>query len=326
MNPAVLDKALKEVNFPTNPNVLVDASHADDAGILKIDQDTALVQTTDFFTPVVDDPYLFGQIAAANALSDIYAMGAEPLCALNIMCFPDAVLDTDAFREIVQGGADKAKEADIVILGGHSVSDKELKYGLAVTGRIHPDKIKLNHSIKSGDHLILTKSIGTGILTTALKNDILTEEDISDVIKSMVTLNKYPAQLLSTFPVSACTDITGYGLLGHLWEMLRGSNLSIRLQVGNISYFDKAVPFARDTAQIPGGTLANERFVHSHIDMGNVELWYQNLLFDPQTSGGLLISIPAEYSEAFVDKLQDYPLPVSIIGEVVEGENKIFLE
>jgi len=326
LNPAVLDKALKEVNFPTNPNVLVDASYADDAGILKIDQDMALVQTTDFFTPVVDDPYLFGQIAAANALSDIYAMGAEPLCALNIMCFPDAVLDTDAFRDIVQGGADKAKEAGIVILGGHSVSDKELKYGLAVTGRIHPEKIKLNHNIKSGDHLILTKSIGTGILTTALKNDVLTEEDISDVITSMVTLNKYPAQLFSTFPVSACTDITGYGLLGHLWEMLRGSNLSIRLQVGNISYFDKAIPFARDITQIPGGTLANERFVHNHIDMGNVELWYQNLLFDPQTSGGLLISIPAEYSEAFVDKLQDYPLPVSIIGKVVEGENKIFLE
>jgi selenide,water dikinase len=322
----LLDKALKSVEFPTNPDVLVDASHADDAGIIQLDKDFALVQTTDFFTPVVDDPYMFGQIAAANALSDIYAMGAEPISALNIMCFPDETLEPEAFRLIVQGGADKAKEAGIVILGGHSVSDKELKYGMAVTGKIHPQQIKLNHNLKSGDVLILTKPIGTGILTTALKNDIVSENDITPVIESMVTLNEQPAKLLHKYPVSACTDVSGYGLLGHLWEMLTGLELGIRLRVEKINFFEKAIPFAKEMTQIPGGTHANERFNHDHVDMGNLDLWYQNLLFDPQTSGGLLISIPSNLADDLINDLEDYPLPVSIIGEVVEEENKIFLE
>jgi selenide,water dikinase len=322
----LLDKALKSVKFPTNPDVLVDASHADDAGIIQLDNDFALVQTTDFFTPVVDDPYMYGQIAAANALSDIYAMGAEPICALNIMCFPDEALEPEAFRSIVQGGADKAKEAGIVVLGGHSVSDKELKYGMAVTGKIHPQHIKLNHSLNSGDVLIITKPIGTGILTTALKNDILSENDISPAIESMVTLNERPAKLLHKYPVSACTDVTGYGLLGHLWEMLDGLELGVRLEIKKINFLNKAIPFAKEMTQIPGGTHANERFIHDHVDMGNIDLWYQNLLYDPQTSGGLLISIPSDNADDFINDLKDYPLPVSIIGEVVEGENKIFLE
>jgi len=326
LNPALLDKALKSVKFPTNPDVLVDSSHSDDAGIIRFGKDIALVQTTDFFTPVVDDPYIFGQIAAANALSDIYAMGAKPISALNIMCFPDEVLDSEAFRLIVQGGADKANEAGIVILGGHSVSDKELKYGLAVTGEINPDNIKLNHNIKSGDLLVLTKPIGTGILTTALKNDVLTEEEISKAVQSMVTLNEKPSQLLHKYPVSACTDITGYGLLGHLWEMIEGSEFGVILKINDIPFFDQALPFAREMSHIPGGTLANQRFIDKHYDLGSVEIWYQNMLFDPQTSGGLLISIPSEFADDFINDLHDYSLPVSIIGEVVKGENKIFLD
>ena len=325
MNPALLDKALKTIHFPTNSSVLVDASHADDAGIIQIDKDFALVQTTDFFTPIVDDPYLFGQIAAANALSDIYAMGAEPICALNIMCFPDAVLDSEAFTLILQGGADKAREAGIVILGGHSVSDKELKYGLAVSGKIHPKNIKLNQNLKSGDALILTKPIGTGILTTALKNGILDEDDIAPAVESMLTLNLIPSNLLHKYPVSACTDVTGYGLLGHLWEMLQGSDTGASISVKDISFFDKAIPFAREGMHIPGGTLANERFIHNHLEMGNIEAWYQNLLYDPQTSGGLLISIPSEFANNFINDMGDYSLPVSVIGEVHERENKIFL-
>jgi selenide,water dikinase len=326
LNPALLDKSLKSIDFPTNSNVLVDASHADDAGIILIGDDLALVQTTDFFTPVVDDPYLFGQIAAANALSDIYAMGAEPISALNIMCFPDNVLDSEVFRLIVQGGADKAKEAGIVILGGHSVSDKELKYGLAVTGTIKPDMIKLNHNLRSGDSLILTKPIGTGILTTALKNDVLSEDDISLAIQSMLSLNEKPSKILHKYPVSACTDVTGYGLLGHLWEMLEGSKFGVKVIVDKVPFFKKAIPFAKQVTQIPGGTLSNEQFINDHLDMGKVDLWYKNLLFDPQTSGGLLISIPSDFASDFLGDLADYPHPVSIIGEVVEGENKIFLE
>jgi len=321
----LLDEALKSINFPTNNSVLVDASHADDAGIIQIDKDLALVQTTDFFTPVVDDPYTFGQIAATNALSDIYAMGAEPICALNIMCFPDGILDSEAFRLILQGGADKAGEAGIVILGGHSVSDKELKYGLAVSGKIHPKKIILNHNLKAGDRLILTKPIGTGILTTALRSGILDEKDIAPAIESMLTLNVNPATLLHKYPVSACTDVTGYGLLGHLWEMLKDSAIGATLSVDKIPVFDKAIPFAREGTQIPGGTLANERFIHEHFDMGKVEVWYQNLLFDPQTSGGLLISIPSDHANNFIKDLADYHLSVAIIGEVHDRENRIFL-
>lgn len=316
---------MRKVEFMTNSNVLVNSSHADDAGIIKFDKEVALVQTLDFFTPVVDDPYLYGQIAAANALSDIYAMGAVPISALNIMCFPDTRLEDEAFKLIVQGGADKAYEAGVVILGGHSVSDNELKYGLSVTGKIHPRNIKLNNSLKSGDVLVLTKPIGTGILTTALKNSVVTENDLLDVIQSMTTLNKRASELLQKYAISACTDITGFGLLGHLWEMLQGSGLTGRIHVSKIPFFEKAIPFAKDMTQIPGGTLANQRYLHDHVDIGSIELWYQNLLYDPQTSGGLLISISADSAENFISELDGYPLTISIIGEVIKGENKIYL-
>lgn len=325
MNPALLDKALKSVTFPISDDVLVDLSHADDAGIIRINPEFALVQTTDFFPPVVDDPYLFGQIAAANALSDIYAMGAEPISALNIMCFPDTLLDEDAFRLILQGGADKIKEAGAVILGGHSISDKELKYGLAVNGKIHPEAIKLNHNLKFGDVLILTKPIGAGILTTALKNGLFSEDDIPEVIRSMVLLNKQPAELFSHYPISACTDVTGYGLLGHLWEMLNGMKFGVKLYINNIPFFEKAIPFAQQVTQIPGGSLANYSYVEKYIDQGSVDDWYYNLLCDPQTSGGLLIGINKKHSDNFLSDLADYPLSVAIIGEVVESENKIYL-
>ena len=303
----------------------MDASHADDAGIIRIYDDMALVQTVDFFTPIVDDPYLFGQIAASNALSDIYAMGGTPLSALNIICFPDHVLDAEAFRLILQGGADKVKEAGAVVLGGHSVSDKELKFGLALNGVINPADIKINHNLKVGDRLILTKPLGTGILTTALKNGKLDEADISQAIESMLMLNREPSLYLGQFNVSACTDITGYGLLGHLWEMLNGLNCSVRLSVGKIPFFETAVPLARESQHIPGGTLANQRFTSPHVDLGTLDPWYQNLLYDPQTSGGLLISLPEKFVAAFLSALSAYPLPVAVIGEVVEGDNKIYM-
>jgi selenide,water dikinase len=322
----LLDAALKSVSFPISENVLVDSSYADDAGVIKISDDLALVQTTDFFTPIVDDPYLFGQIAAANALSDIYAMGAKPVSALNMICFPDSQLDAEAFRLIIQGGADKVEEAEAAVLGGHSVSDKELKYGLAINGTIHPDAIRLNHGLKIGDVLILTKPIGTGILTTALKNDILEESDIQNVIDSMLLLNREPALTLNTFITSACTDITGYGIIGHLWEMLNGADYGVNLYVDKIPFFDMAIPYARESNYIPGGTLANIKYNVAHVDMGKTEDWYQNLLFDPQTSGGLLISMPEGQADKYLEKLSSYPLPVTIIGEVIDSENKIFLK
>jgi selenide,water dikinase len=322
----VLDKALASVEFPSSPNALVDASTADDAGIYQISEDLALIQTTDFFPPVVDDPYLYGQIAATNALSDVYAMGGLPLCALNILCFPDGQLDNDALRLILQGGADKVKEADAVILGGHSVSDKELKYGLAVTGKIRPTSIKINHNLKIGDNLLLTKPLGTGILTTALKSGLVDEQDIQEVISSMLLLNRAPARLFDKYPISACTDVTGYGLLGHLWEMLEGLACGVNITVEKIPFFKQAVPYAQQAIQIPGGTLANQRFIQGHLMMGSIDAWYQNILFDPQTSGGLLISIPQDSTEGFITELSDYPMEIAIIGKVVDAENKIFLE
>jgi selenide,water dikinase len=316
---------LKSVVFPENENIIVDASKADDAGIYRLNDETALVHTTDFFTPIVDDPYLFGKIAATNALSDIYAMGGTPLSALNIICFPDHSLDAEAFQAILQGGADKIDEAGAVILGGHSVSDKELKYGLAVVGIIRPDLIKVNRNLEIGDQILLTKPIGTGILTTALKNDTLDENQIVDAIESMLLLNQQPARAMQKFNATACTDVTGYGLLGHLWEMMDGLNLGVKIQVDKIEFFKKAIPLARESRHIPGGTLANISYIQSHLDMGDIEPWYQNLLFDPQTSGGLLIALSEPSIEAFRDSLSNYPLDVTVIGEVVEGENKIYL-
>jgi selenide,water dikinase len=322
----VLDEVMATVEFPRSPNVLVDASTADDAGIYQISEDLALIHTTDFFPPVVDDPYLYGQIAATNALSDVYAMGGQPLSALNILCFPDGQLDNDALRLILQGGADKVKEADAVILGGHSVSDKELKYGLAVTGKIRPSSIIINHNLKIGDNLLLTKPLGAGILTTALKNGLVDEQDIQEVINSMLLLNRAPALLFDKYPISACTDVTGYGLLGHLWEMLEGLECGVRIIVEKIPFFKQAVPYAQQATQIPGGTLANQLFIQDHVMFGSIDVWYQNILFDPQTSGGLLISIPQESTEGFINDLNNYPMEIAIIGEVVDSENKIFLK
>jgi selenide,water dikinase len=225
----------------------------------------------------------------------------------------------------MQGGADKVKEAGAVVLGGHSISDRELKFGLAVNGHIHPSKIKLNNNINVGDLLILTKPIGTGILSTALKNGVLSEQDISTVVQSMLQLNDVCAAYLEQFNVTACTDISGYGLLGHLWEMMNGVNCNVTIEVEKISFFEGAVDFARKSEHIPGGTLANQRFVSPHVELGNLDPWYQNLLYDPQTSGGLLVSIPEKYAAAYLSALSGYPLPVKIIGQVSEGENKIYI-
>jgi len=326
LNPTLLDKVLSKVNFPTDSNTIVGAAGADDAGIYKISENQALVQTLDFFTPIVDDPYIFGQIAAANALSDVYAMGGKPLSALNIVCFPDSDLDEDVLIQILQGGADKIKEAEAVIMGGHTIQDKELKYGLSVTGIVHPEKIRINKNLRVGDRLILTKPIGTGILTTALKNDKITEEELQPAVDSMLYLNKSTSEAMENLNVSACTDVTGFGLLGHLWEMMHGLNVDVRIDVDEIATFDNVKEFASESMFIPGGTLANINFLERHIDLGNFPMWHLNYLCDPQTSGGLLIAISNEDVEKYFEKIKSYPFAVSIIGEVFEGKNKIVLK
>ena len=318
-----MDEVLHNVHFATNENVLGNSGHSEDAGVYKLSGDLALVQTTDFFTPVVDDPYLFGQIAAVNALSDIYAMGASPVSALNIACFPDTGVDARMLGMILQGGADKVAESGAVIIGGHTIKDKELKYGLAVTGLIKPADIKPNNTIQAGDQLLLTKPLGTGILTTAIKNDYYIESDIPDAIKSMLLLNRAPAGLLNKYSARAVTDISGFGLLGHLREMLLGNQLGIELNVAQIPLFDQAIPLARAGKFIPAGTLANIKYVEPILDQGNYEIWNLNLLADPQTSGGLLIAMDRKNVVGFCRELDDYPFEICEIGEVIPGPNKI---
>jgi selenide,water dikinase len=283
------------------------------------------VQTIDFFTPIVDDPYLFGQIAAVNALSDIYAMGAKPVSALNIACFPDAVLDSGLLADILQGGADKIAESGAVVIGGHSIKDNELKYGLAVTGLVHPQQIKTNINIQQGDRLLLTKPIGTGVLTTALKYDFYSEKDIQNAILSMLTLNRDPSDLLEKYNASAVTDITGFGLLGHLWEMISGKQFGARLFINKIPFFENALPLARDAKYIPAGTLANIKYTEPFVDLANIPVWYLNLLADPQTSGGLLISIPTENVAGFQADLSGYAFEAREIGEIITDAKKIMI-
>jgi selenide,water dikinase len=319
-----LDRVLKKLEFPHNQKVIVDSSRADDAGVYLLDNNRALVQTTDFFTPIVDDPYLFGQIAAANAVSDIYAMGAQPLTALNILCFPDTKLDAQALELILKGGIDKMTEAGVAITGGHSVSDNELKYGLAVTGVIDPKDLKLNHTVEAGDQLVLTKPLGTGLLTTALKNGVLSEGDISDAISNMLLLNREASVKMYSVKVNATTDITGYGLLGHLWEMISGSGLSAQISVSSIPFYEKSLEYAQKGLYVPGGTISNTQFVGNHVEFEQVAEWYKNVLFDPQTSGGLLLSIPKKDVSTYIELIsENYPLEIKVVGELVEGQNKI---
>jgi len=301
----------------------VGTAGADDAGVYKISDNQALVQTLDFFTPIVDDPYTFGQIAAANSLSDVYAMGGTPISALNIVCFPEKDLDDEVLTQILQGGADKIKEAGAVIMGGHTIQDKELKYGLSVTGIIHPDKVRINNNLRVGDQLLLTKPIGTGILTTALKNEKISESDLQPAVDSMLQLNKKAAVAMDELDVSACTDVTGFGLLGHLWEMMQGLKVDVQLDVDQIETFDNVKEFASESMFIPGGTLANINYLEKHIELGELPLWHLNYLCDPQTSGGLLIAISKDDVDNYIENISDYPFSVNAIGEVLKGNNKI---
>lgn len=285
--------------------------------------DIALIQTVDFFTPIVDDPYMFGQIAAANSLSDVYAMGGEPKIALNIVGFPNC-LDPSILGEILAGGADKVKEAGAVLVGGHSVQDDEPKYGLCVSGFVHPKKIYKNYGCKPGDVLILTKQVGSGIINTAIKADMASAKAIKEVETAMASLNKKAKEVVDDYPVNACTDITGFGLLGHCVEMAEASEVTFELNVHDIAYFEEAEAYAK-MGLVPAGAYKNRGYSEMKVEMSKVEEHFIDLLYDPQTSGGLLLSVEPQYVEAVMEAFEKKHLDtkVSIIGTVTEKSDKL---
>ncbi len=271
----------------------------------------------DFFTPIVDDPYWFGQIAAANALSDVYAMGGVPKTAMNLVAFPIKDMDISVLRQIIQGGLDKMKEAGVVLVGGHSVEDKELKYGLSVTGFIHPDRILTKKNLKTGDRLILTKPLGTGIINTAIKGGLASKEITDTVTRLMATLNRDAAEIMKDYPVHACTDITGFGLLGHIAEMIIDTGFSIKLTSKTIPIIPETLEYA-GMGLVPAGTYNNREFRECMVDFApSVDRLVQDVLFDPQTSGGLLICVDRENADELLEKLKEKGMDsAAIIGDV----------
>lgn len=304
-------------------NLIVGIETSDDAAIYKVTDDIAMIQTVDFFTPIVDDPYMFGQIAAANSLSDVYAMGGEPKVALNIVGFPNC-LDPAILGEILAGGADKVKEAGAVLVGGHSVQDDEPKYGLCVSGFVHPDKIFKNYGCKPGDILILTKQIGSGVVNTAIKAQMASEASIKEAVTVMSSLNKKAKEVVENYPVTACTDITGFGLLGHCVEMASASEVTFELKVEEIAYMEDAISYAK-MGLVPGGAYKNREHSGKLVDTSRVAEHYVDLLYDPQTSGGLLISIAPSNVEQLLEDFakKNMDTKVSIIGKVVEKGDKL---
>jgi len=287
LSPKILDQALSRMPRQSNENVLVGFDTADDAGIYRLTPDIALVQTVDFFSPIVDDPFTFGAIAAANAVSDVYAMGGKALTALSILAWP-AAEDVDVLEQILKGGAAKLQEADCVILGGHSVNDSEIKFGYAITGLVHPDRYKPNAGAKAGDILLFTKKLGTGVISSALKRGIAQEKHVQGAIDSMLTLNRATAEAMTEFDVHGVTDVSGFGLLGHAREMALASKVTLEIDVTKLQFLDGAPEYARAGA-LSGGLRNNRDFVASCVE-GTSEV--DDLLYDPQTSGGLLISLP----------------------------------
>jgi selenide,water dikinase len=314
------------LEIPSDPNLIVGLEGFEDAGVYRLTDDLAIIQTVDYFTPIVDDPYDFGQIAVANALSDVYAMGGKPITAMNIVCFPSKTMDISILREILRGGIDKLKEAEVTLVGGHSVDDPELKYGLSVTGVIHPNKVVLNSGAKPGDKLILTKPLGTGIINTAIKANMADENTIATVSEQMTTLNRKTSEIMQETGVNACTDVTGFGLLGHACEMIQNNDIGLEIHHSSVPILAEAPGFAQ-MGLIPGGAYRNKDFRASMVEFATgIPDWIPDVLFDPQTSGGLLISVPPEKVETLLVRLRDSGhSQVSIIGQVTDQTGKILV-
>ena len=322
----VLAQLLEGIRVHEDPNLLVGFDKSDDASVYKVSDDLALVQTVDFFPPTADDPYLFGQIAATNALSEVYAMGGEPKLCLNIMAIPES-MPKEAVHQLLRGGYDKVYEAGALITGGHSILDDEPKYGLAVTGFVHPDRVLTNAGARPGDVLLLTKPLGIGVLTTAAKADMASQEAIALAERLMTTLNKSARDAMVNYRVHACTDVTGFGLLGHACEMAQGSGVELELHVGDIDLIPEAVELAR-MGILPAGMYRNRAFAEGEVDAGNTELCRQDLLYDPQTAGGLLMAVDPADAEALLAELRRCVPSAQRIGSVGEyrGGKRIFLK
>lgn len=299
--------------------------HAEDAGVYRLREDLAIIQTVDFFTPIVDDPYTFGRIAVTNALSDIYAMGGRPVTAMNIVCFPIRTMDVKILREILRGGLDQMREAGVLLIGGHSVEDNEPKYGLSVTGVIHPEKILFNNGARSGDRLILTKPLGTGIVSTALKGGLADAALVDRSVVCMTTLNRKAAELMTeTAEIHACTDVTGFGFLGHALEMAEGSGIGMRIRAAAVPYFPGIRPFVEEGV-IPGGLIRNRKFREKQLAVGpDCPDWLIDIFFDPQTAGGLLIALPPDAADELLRKMHEAGIAeAAIVGEVTPAPKGI---
>ncbi len=287
-----------------NPDLLVGTETCDDAGVYRLSPDLAIVNTVDFFTPIVDDPYTFGRIAATNSLSDVYAMGGEPKTAMNIVCFPKGKLDMQILADILRGGAEKVKESGAVIVGGHSIIDEEIKYGMAVTGVIHPDHIYRNVGVQEGDVLVLTKPLGTGIISTALKKGKASRESIQEAVDSMTALNRTASEVMREFPVHACSDVTGYGILGHALEMASGSGVTLVIESANLPLLRDA-PRLAEKGYITGGCKRNREYLSDKITIdASLREGLVEVALDPQTSGGLLLAVAQRHAKKLVEALR----------------------
>ena len=312
----VLAQLLEGLPTRTDPKLLVGYDTSDDASVYQLSDDLALVQTVDFFPPIVDDPYLFGQIAAANAISDVYAMGGEPKLALNILCVPDQ-MPKEAVHQLLRGGYDKAYEAGAIITGGHSILDQEPKYGLAVTGFVHPDRILTNAGARPGDVLLFTKPLGIGVLTTAAKADLCPPEALELAHRLMTTLNKTARDCMVKYRVRACTDVTGFGFLGHAYEMAQGSGVALTVHVHEVDLIPQALELAR-MGILPEGMYRNRHYAQEAVDPGDTELAVQDLLYDPQTAGGLLMAVDPADADGLLRELRGAVPSAQRVGIISE--------
>lgn len=321
IGPGILHNILSNLPKFEDPNLLVGFGTSDDACVYRINDNTVAIQTVDFFPPMVDDPYTFGQIAAANALSDIYAMGGNPALAMNLLCFPSC-LDTSIMQDILAGGYDKVKEAGAVIAGGHTIADPTPKYGLSVSGFAHPSEILSNSNAKTGDILILTKPLGIGIMNTAAKAELLSESKIKEITNIMTTLNKYAKECTSGLKINSCTDITGFSLIGHSYEMASGSDKTIEIFSDSVPIVDEALEYAK-MGIIPEGMYNNLEYLKDKFTLdSNIHQELQDALLDPQTSGGLLLSLPEKDAKEFLSRIEMFTPHARVIGQVVNKKNK----
>lgn len=326
LGPGLLDKALCGLSQPNYPELMVDFTTSDDAGVYKISDDLALVNTLDFFPPIVDEPYAFGQIATANALSDVYAMGARPITAMSIVGFPLDKADISVLRKITEGCLDKLKEAGVPLVGGHSIQDEELKFGVSVSGLVHPDKVLVNNKPELDDIVILTKPLGTGTINTALKRSQASEASIQASMDSMIKLNKYAADVIVEFEdIKCCTDVTGFGLVGHACEMITASGVGLTIDFKSLKLLEGAMDCVEKGA-IPGGTKKNMEFRGSFVEnIDTLPDYVKSIIFDPQTSGGLLFTVKADTAETVLKRMTEEKIDAYVVGKITANKETVIV-